>query len=87
MGQGTGHTFLDVMMNIALFSLPICWAYTRLFANAESFMYVLFYVGVVQSFVIIFCVFDEAFATFLDLTFNQSESDYTAIHRGGMLVD
>lgn len=82
-GKGDGFTFFDCMLNIVLFTLPVTWAFTKIFDNVSQFMHVLLFVGILQSLIIIYCLLDDSFALFLDLTFNVSETDYTAVHRGG----
>lgn len=84
-GKIEGVHMFDTMMNIVLFGLPVFWAQTKIYSCIDDFLHILVFVTIIQSLFIVACLYNEAFATLMDMTFNFIEegSDRMQRLRGG----
>lgn len=74
-GKIEGVHLFDAMLNIALFGLPVFWAFTKVYSSLDDLMHVLIIITAIQTVIIVLCLSSDSFATLMDITFNYSEKD------------
>lgn len=74
-GKIDGIHMFEAVNNMLFFSIPVIWAFDKIYDNLDSFLLVLVLVGLIQSIIIIICLANDNISLIIDYAVNDVESE------------
>lgn len=91
-GHGDGSHIFDILFKIFIYGISIFWFWLFIFDDIEQFIRILLITGIIQTVVVLYCLYDPSITILLDATLNapyddsiyQVTSEMRTLYAGGI---